>query len=363
MAEIPGIASARLPDHASAEAVLARLPAGTGETTLAAALSEAFPGFGFSAASVDDQYWRDTRSVLAADGTRIAEYRPWMEAELAKDNGDVAAVWTRLQDTGLQISEWHGNSVYAFAPSGPGAADYVQISLGREIEWRAGPIVNPAYRPWSEEALLDPPWIAHEDMSDDKVVAGPLYRLAKRAGSSVVHVRSFLARCARLEREKREARRPEMEGRVWVGADGTRTPFLELQPNWFDFVPREVRFFQDWEESSARGARVFEHWALDIKDYEHNGQREIGFITRPFRLPAEKLEVGELSVHLLMDRIEAIDREVGLPFAWFFLMTHGNRVEPEVGEAIAQGLREARVRLPDHDAKVLLRWADERYGF
>jgi hypothetical protein len=154
-----------------------------------------------------------------------------------------------------------------------------------------------------------------------------------------------------------------MEGRVWVGSDGTRTPFLDLQPNWFDFQPREVRFFQDWEESSARSARVYQHWVLDIKDYEHNGHREIGFVTRPLHLPAEKLEVGELSVHMLMDRIEAIDREAGLPFAWFFLMTHGNRIEPEVGGAIAQGLREARVRLPDQDAKVLLRWANERYGF
>ena len=34
-----------------------------------------------------------------------------------------------------------------------------------------------------------------------------------------------------------------------------------------------------------------------------------------------------------------------------------------VATALRRGLREARVRLPDHDAKVLLRWADERYGF
>lgn len=59
----------------------------------------------------DDQYWRGERSVLAAGGTRIAEYRPWMEAELAKDKGDVRALWSRLQQTDLQISEWHGNSV------------------------------------------------------------------------------------------------------------------------------------------------------------------------------------------------------------------------------------------------------------
>ena len=363
MAEISGYAPTKLPDHISVELFLARLPAGLDEAALAAALGEEFPGFAFSAASVDDQYWRDTRSVLAADGTWVADYRPWIEAELAKDKGDVTALWTRLRSTDLQISEWHGKSVYAFAPTGPGAADYVQISLGRETEWRAGPIVDPASRPWSELELLDPSWIAHDDMSADKVIVGPLYRLLCRTGSSVVHVRSFLARCARLERNKREARRAEMEDRVWVGSDGTLTPFLESQPNWFYVAPREVRFFQDWEESSVRSARVYEHWALDITDYEHNGQREIGFITRPRWLPAEKLEAGDLSVHLLMDRIEAIDREAGLSFAWFFLMTHGNRVEPEVGEAIAQGLRDARVRLPDRDAKVLLRWADDRYGF
>ena len=237
----------------------------------------------------------------------------------------------------------------------------MQISLGRETEWCAGPIVNPSRRPWGEEELLDPSWISHDEMSADKVLAGPLYSLNRT--SSVVYVRTFLARCARLERDKREARRPELERRVWVGSDGTRTPFLDLQPNYFDFTPREVRFFQDWEESSARTSRVYEHWALDIRDYEHKGERELAFIPRPLRLPEEHLEAGDSSVHILMDRVEAIDREMGLPFAWFFFMTHGNKVSPAVGEAIAQGLREARVRLPEHDAKVLLRWADEQYLF
>lgn len=363
MAEFPENAPARLPDRASVEAALAALPAGSDEARLAATLTQTFPGFSFSAASIDDPYWRDTRSVLGTDGSRIAELQPWMTTELERHGGDVNAVWTALRDSGLEIAEWQGNAVFAFAPTGPGAADYVQIALGREAELRAGPIVNPDYRPWSAEDLLDPSWLKHDGMTDDRVLSGPLYRLLGGAGSGIVHVRSFLARCARLERGKREARRPEMESRVWVGCDGTRTPFLELQPNWFDHAPREVRFFQDWEESSARTNRVYRHWALDIKDYEHGGERHIGFIIRPILLPEDRLEAGGTSVHMLMDRIEAIDREMGCPFAWFFLMTHGNRVDPDVGDAIARGLREQRVRLPDHDAKVLLRWAEERYAF
>lgn len=366
MADAPENIPMRLPDPASIEAVLARLPTGSDEAALAAALTEAFPGFPFSTSGIDEQYWRDTRSVVAADGTRIAEYRPWMEAELAKDNGDIGALWTRLRESDLQISEWHGNSVYAFAPTGPGAADYVQIRLGLEVEWRAGPIVNPTYRPWGKGELLDPSWITHEDMSDDKVIAGPLYRMLGRPGSSVVHVRSFLTRCARLEREKREAQRPEMERRVvrkTTREGTTETPFLELVPDWFEFVPRETRFFQDWEESSASAERVYVHWALDIYDYDDKGTREIGFVPRPRHLPEERLIAGDASVHILMDRVEAIDREVGVPFGWFFLMTHGNRVAPEVGQAIAKGLRSQRVVLPDRDARVLLRWAERSYGF
>ena len=53
----------------------------------------------------------------------------------------------------------------------------------------------------------------------------------------------------------------------------------------------------------------------------------------------------EISVHLLMDRIEAVDREIGLPFGWFFLMVHGHWIDPDVGLAIAQGLM-AHQRLP-----------------
>ena len=64
-----------------------------------------------------------------------------------------------------------------------------------------------------------------------------------------------------------------------------------------------------------------------------------------------------------MDRIEAVDREIGLPFGWFFLMTHGHWVDPDVGQAIAAGLRAQRIRVPDRDAAVLLRWADKSYGF
>ena len=75
MTENADIAPTRLPDHRSVEAILPQLPDGADEKALAAALSEAFPSFVFFAVNYADEYWRVERSVLAADGTRIAEYR------------------------------------------------------------------------------------------------------------------------------------------------------------------------------------------------------------------------------------------------------------------------------------------------
>lgn len=357
----------RLPDTFSLDAVLAKLPAESADVDLVPALAAGFPGFAFSVARVDDEYWRDTRSVIRPDGTRVGELVPWMTTELANDGGDINATWSRLKDTDLQITEWRGTSAFVFAPTGPAAADYIQIARGREIEWRAGPVVNPDYRPWGEEELLDPAWARDKPMPDSARLAGPVYRLLDRAGGAFVHVRSFLNRCGRIERDRREAKRPELERRVIreIGPNGNReTPFLDAVPDWFDFVPRELRFFRDWEASSAGAQRVFTHWALDARDYTHKGEREVGFIPRPLKMPGERLLMTpETTVHQLMDRIEAIDREVALPFGWFFLMIHGHWVEADVGLAIADGLKAQRVRLPDPDAAVLLRWAARTYGF
>jgi hypothetical protein len=357
----------RLPDAATIGAVLAGLDPVSADADLAPALSAAFPGFAFTATQVDDFYWRSDRTVLSADGTRLGNHRDWVERELQELGGDLAAFWNRHRESDFRFAEWRGTSVFAFAPTGPGIADFVQISLGREVEVLAGPVVDPDYRPYSADDLFDPSWVRREPDSDAQVLSGPVYRLRGRAGGGVVHMKSFLVRRARIEREQRAARRPELEARIIheVGPEGTRDiAFLDAHPGWFDFVPRENRFFADWERSNAAADRIFAHWAFDIHDLDDRGRREIGFIPRPLTNPAERLLADDgVSVHRLMERIEAVDREVGLPFAWFFLMTHGHWVDPDVGHAIAEGLRASRIRLPDQDAAVLLAWNDKPYLF
>jgi hypothetical protein len=210
-----------------------------------------------------------TRTLIGADGARLDDHEAWVKSELTALDGDLTAFWNQHRESGQKFAEWRGSAVFAFAPTGPGIADFVQLSLGREIEVLAGPVVDPEYRPFSADDLFEPSWVKREPETDAPVLTGPLYRLQRRGG--LVHMRSFLAAC----------------------------------------------------QSAEEG----------------------------------------VSVHRLMERIEAIDAEVGLPFAWFFLMTHCHWVDPEFGDTIADGLRAGRVRLPDRDAAVLLGWADKRYLF
>ncbi|MER9663170.1 hypothetical protein [Mesorhizobium sp. M0159] len=358
----------RLPDPASVETVLAALQPQSADAELAPALNKAFAGFAFTVARIDDPYWCNPHAVVAADGTRRGDHRAWVERALADVGGDLTAFWNQYREGGEKFTEWRGTSAFAFAPTGPGVADFVPLSLGRETEHLAGPVVDRDYRPTSADHLFEPAWVSRESAVEAWQLAGPVYRLRGRTGGGIVHMRSSLARRARIEREQREAQRPELEARTIreVGPDGARnTPFLDANPDWFDFFPRENRFFADWARSSAAADRIFDHWAFDIHDFEGRGhKREIGFIPRPLKMPAEKLLAGEgVSVHRLMERIEAIDAEMDLPFAWFFLMTHGHWVDPDVGDAIADGLRAGRVRLPDRYAAVLLEWADRKYLF
>ncbi|MGX5806386.1 hypothetical protein ACWGS9_35405, partial [Bradyrhizobium sp. Arg314] len=85
----------RLPDAATVETVLAGLDPASADTNLAPALANAFPGFSFTTAGVDDFYWRDASTVLSPDGARRGDHRAWLERELAALGGDLTAFWTR----------------------------------------------------------------------------------------------------------------------------------------------------------------------------------------------------------------------------------------------------------------------------
>ena len=66
--------------------------------------------------------------------------------ELSAHGGDLNAFWNRHRANGICFAEWRGIAAFAFAPTEPGVAEFVQFSLCRGIEVLAGPAVDPGYR-------------------------------------------------------------------------------------------------------------------------------------------------------------------------------------------------------------------------
>lgn len=46
--------------------------------------------------------------------------------------------WGQWRESDLQIAEWHGNTVHAFALAGSGRCGLRENRLDRDVEWRAG---------------------------------------------------------------------------------------------------------------------------------------------------------------------------------------------------------------------------------
>ncbi|RWE31182.1 hypothetical protein [Mesorhizobium sp.] len=174
--------------------------------------------------------------------------------ELAALGGNFTAFWNRHRSADQKIAEWRGTSVIAFAPTGRGVADFVQISLGREIEYLARSVVDSDYRLYSADDLFGPAWVRRELVTDAPVLAGPVYRLRGRLARGPASKQSS-------DRRNDLSLRPVSSAR-----SGPRALMI------VDFVSREDGFFADWDRSSASVEQFFAHLAFD----GHRGRREVG---------------------------------------------------------------------------------------
>ena len=52
-----------------------------------------------------------------------------------------------------------------------------------------------------------------------------------------------------------------------------------------------------------------------------------------------------------------------MPFAWYFYMLHGNRVDDACGKRVLAAAEAGKIVLPEHDYRVLKDWREHPYGF
>lgn len=342
-------------------------PYEAGHAPLLEAMRHRYPSSIFNLVSSDTDPWRKPGvKVIDRDGNYIIEdYKQWVTAEVHAAGGNASAVYEKYKDSGLRVTESEGVTAVVVVPYGSEPDAFIQIELQAVREKAELLLFGHWFPPQELQDLLHP-----SEYGEETELSPWAYRVGK-----LINVRRFLKEMAIIDRSKRLAKLPEMEKKVLrvlklEGSDPilTEIPFLDMFPDWLQLPMPELRFFLDWQESSAgsSGASLCDHWWLNAKDYTYEGERHLSFIpcwagVDGERVPRIEADIG--SIYGLMDALEDFDRIAGYPFAWYFYMLHGNKLNRQIGERVVEAIRSGKIGLPIQDEKVLLRWADRQYGF
>lgn len=130
-------------------------------------------------------------------------------------------------------------------------------------------------------------------------------------------------------------------------------------------VNKVKRFFRDWQQCSAsEGATFCHHWIMALREYkDSDGEARLGI--KPVSAYAEKLPElppGESLGADLANAIHSYDRQLGYPFAWYFIMLSSKASNYKLAEAVLKDQMGAYDYLPASDLKVLRQWEERPYG-
>jgi hypothetical protein len=311
--------------------------------------------------------WLVLAKVLDKDGRLVADdHEAWLAQQVQQDGGVASRTLARLKDQGYVLTKCELESLIFVHDRGGSQSNFVQVHVDLETEYVDRPLFDTVW--FSEPRELRD--LVRQDASpftDRRLYRPPAYRLRK-----LVDMPPFLDVANAAHERQRQAIRDHVVDVTELGHHGeprrnyqataaSLDPEFEKFPWW-----RGQRLFNDWTLSSAgrSGARLCEHWVMDTSDHtDASGVRHVNFIpmwTHTFKMA--KVERAP-DIHALLSKLQSIDRRTGVPFAWFFYMLHGNRVQDAAGKAIHDGAERGEIDLPEHDYQVLRRWRVRPYGF
>lgn len=333
--------------------IAARMEPEPGHRPLLDAFIRRYPGLEFNLIGISS-FHRDLDALIGPGGETVAEdYKAWVTEEYRSEGGDAKAVYRKHAEARIAISEEHGEHVVITIPYGEQPEAFLQLEFEATRRIAERLILN-GWEPDDLDDLL----CSSNCLESPQILSPWRYHL-----KGLTNVRTFLRDLTDME--------------------------CVRHPKEF---PKEIRYFQDWGESSAglSGARLCAHWWLSLADARRHGgglsyiprwaDSDCSFpyvslggrwsnpspssITSPpdFSLPHVRASAHR-SIYTLMAALEEFDERAGYPMAWYFYLLHGNRVEQGVGDAVAMAVREGRIGIPEHDARVLARWRKNSYGF
>ncbi len=311
--------------------------------------------------------------VLDKDGNLISDDRDkWLEEQMHLHGGRARSVYEALKDSGYLVSKCEIESVYLTVDRGGSQANFLQVEIDVQTEY----VDRPLFDWYTHNAPRDLRDLQRDASSlpNRKLLAAPIYEL-----KLIADMQSYIDLARAVHETRRQEAREKQVTVTELALDGSPgqtvvTSLASLDPT-FERFPwwRGERLFHDWTLSSAgrSGARLCEHWVMDLQDYQHPatdssplaGQRFVEVV--PLWTHTRKMAKIQRapSIHALYDKLSSLDRRTGVPFAWFFYMVHGNLVEPSAGKAVLEGAETGVIVLQEHDYQVLRRWGERSYGF
>lgn len=310
------------------------------------------------------------RKVLRPDGSVVHDdVAVWLTDQLAADAGQLLITRTRTASLGLCLSKTSVATLRVIVDRGGDEANVVQVTVEQHTETldrRLFDSMGGWGTPRDFRELLDESEGPELAPDQRRVLAAPTYHLRE-----VVDIAAFVREAQILH----HARMDEANKRRYQVTDVdlmSTTPKLEIltgaeiDPNWDRFPCRERRVFQDWALSSAgrSGARLCDHWTFQLSDGFSGSERYMSFVTEwaTTRKLAE-IKTRNLNDYELFGKLQALDARLGVPFAWFFFMLHGNPVHSRAGERVLAAAEAGTIVLPEHDYRVLKNWSSREYGF
>ena len=326
------------------------------------------PGFEVAEiATSRDGWYLVNQRVFTAEGELVHDdHRAWLLQEFVNDGASAPATHERLSQANFRLSRTSITHIILTVDRGGRESNFLQLEVEMHCERLDCKLMRAEWAPprnasdLIDEAAGDP-----LPEAEQLVIGQPRYKLTR-----VVDIEGFLDRVQAIEDERRDrARRMS----ITVSGAASKQPkeivsYGEIDPSFDKYPHKAVRFFQEWAKSSAgaSGARLCSHWVMKTSEGAIPGtdQRDASLIpmwTTKFKLPEVHSRRGSPSE--LLVKLQAIDQKVGVPFAWFFFMLHGNRVKDGAGLRILKAAEAGEVEIPESDYQVLRRWCDRPYGF
>lgn len=311
-----------------------------------------------------DRYLIKCKVLDAQGGIVSDDHEAWLREQLAADDGRANSTYERLKGGGYLLSKCRITSLYFVQDRGSiDESNFIQVEVDLEDDWSDRELFTdwPFQPPRDLKDLLDMPGYELPEVKRHRVRA-PSYRLRK-----VIDVKAFVQEATALEMKRRQEFRQQRYTMQVDGQPGRVVSADQAFPGWDAHPVKWGRLFADWAASSAgrSGARLCDHWAMQVSDYTSpKGERSMSLIPLwASTLKLAKVEGMKGSAYELFGKLEKLDRRVKVPFAWYFYMLHGNRVDDAAGHRVIKAAEAGKVVLSEHDYRVLKSWESNPYGF